>query len=48
MPDVQLLLPGDNRKQRKQTKQMIIEKGTGRLVDGDLPDVRSLFSWYST
>jgi translation initiation factor 2-alpha kinase 4 len=27
MPDVQLLLPGDARKQRKQTKQIFLEKG---------------------
>ena len=44
MPDVQLLLPGDTRKQRKQTKQIFLEKGKGCLVDGNLPDVRSLFS----
>lgn len=48
MPDVQLLLPGDARKQRKQTKQIYVEKGKGRLVDVDFPDVGSLFSWYST
>lgn len=27
MPDVQLVLPGDARKQRKQTKQIFLEKG---------------------
>ena len=48
MPDVQLLLPGDIRKQRKQTKQIYVEKGKGLLVDVDFPDVGSPFSWYST
>ena len=43
MPDVQLLLPGDTRKQRKQTKQIFLDKGKGWLVDGNFPDVRSLF-----
>jgi translation initiation factor 2-alpha kinase 4 len=28
-PDVQLVLPGDARKQRKQTKQIFFEKGGG-------------------
>jgi eukaryotic translation initiation factor 2-alpha kinase 4 len=28
-PDVQLVLPGDTRKQRKQTKQIFLEKGEG-------------------
>jgi translation initiation factor 2-alpha kinase 4 len=27
MPDVRLVLPGDSRKQRKQTKQIFLEKG---------------------
>ena len=40
MPDVQLLLPGDTRRQRKQTKHIYLEKGKGRLVDGGFPDVR--------
>lgn len=32
-PEVQLLLPGDARKQRKQTKQIFLEKGKIRLID---------------
>jgi eukaryotic translation initiation factor 2-alpha kinase 4 len=32
MPDVQLVLPGDTRKQRKQTKQIFLEKGE-KLAD---------------
>ncbi len=27
MPDVRLVLPGDSKKQRKQTKQIFLEKG---------------------
>ena len=42
MPEVQLLLPGDARKQRKQTKQIFLEKGENRLVDRAFPDARSL------
>ncbi len=42
MPDVQLLLPGDTRKQRKQTKQIFFEKGENRVVDGVFSDARSL------
>jgi eukaryotic translation initiation factor 2-alpha kinase 4 len=42
MPDVQLLLPGDTRKQRKQTKQIFLEKGENRVVDGAFSDARSL------
>jgi eukaryotic translation initiation factor 2-alpha kinase 4 len=33
MPDVQLVLPGDARKQRKQTKQIFLERGENRVVD---------------
>ncbi len=36
MPDVQLLLPGDTRKQRKQTKQIFLEKGKNLLCRWDL------------
>lgn len=45
MPDVQLLLPGDTRKQRKQTKQIFVEKGKARLVELGLCSLT--FSWYS-
>ena len=41
IPDVQLLLPGDARKQRKQTKQIFLEKGENCLVDWAFPDARS-------
>jgi hypothetical protein len=33
VPDVQLVLPGDIRKQRKQTKQIFLEKGENHFVD---------------
>jgi eukaryotic translation initiation factor 2-alpha kinase 4 len=33
VPDVQLVLPGDIRKQRKQTKQIFFEKGENHFVD---------------
>lgn len=42
MPDVQLLLPGDARKQRKQTKQIFLEKGENRLVNWPFSDARLL------
>jgi hypothetical protein len=42
MPDVQLLLPGDARKQRKQTKQIFLEKGENRLVNWLFSDARLL------
>jgi translation initiation factor 2-alpha kinase 4 len=32
MPDVQLVLPGDARKQRKQTKQIFLDKGENQCV----------------
>src|ERR1700761_3465275 len=32
MPDVRLVLPGDSRKQRKQTKQIFLEKGENFLI----------------
>jgi translation initiation factor 2-alpha kinase 4 len=42
MPDVQLILPGDARKQRKQTKQIFLEKGESQCVDWASPDTYSL------
>jgi hypothetical protein len=42
MPDVQLILPGDARKQRKQTKQIFLEKGESQCVDWASPDICSL------
>ena len=39
MPDVRLVLPGDSRKQRKQTKQIFLEKGESFPIHCTLSNV---------
>lgn len=43
MPDVRLVLPGDYRKQRKQTKQIFIEKGENITIQCSLSKVYLFF-----
>ena len=43
MPDVRLVLPGDSRKQRKQTKQIFLEKGENFTIHCSLSNVYLFF-----
>lgn len=43
MPDVRLVLPGDSRKQRKQTKQIFLEKGENIYIRCFLSKVHVFF-----
>lgn len=47
MPDVRLVLPGDSRKQRKQTKQIFLEKGENLPIGSSLSNAAYLFFFCS-